>query len=418
MIQKFRYRFIAISTTALLIVILTIIGSIYGLTYYNARQEVNNVLTILVKNDGQIPRVSQAKNYAQQQFSREGLHQYRYFTVNFDRADQVVDVDTSHITNVSPGDAQKITQRIARRHRLTGQLMYQGNAYAYKARQGKKGTNVVVLDESLIMSRITDLMHTGLMLGSAILLLFTLVLVLYSRHAIQPLIQAEQRQKRFITNASHELKTPLTVISANNDMQELTGGENEWTTSTRQQVERLTKLINNLVSLARMQEQETMTLVPVDVSRIANSVAENFTSVVKTTDKLLQVQVVPHLVVDGDKDHLRELFNILLDNANKYCDPQGTVRLTVRPTKRRRNVVITIGNTYRKGATKDYRRFFERFYRADVAHTQNENSKGGFVIVLSMAQYIVKAMHGKITAEYRKPELAFVIVLRAVEKAG
>lgn len=135
MIQKFRYKFIAMSTMALIVVIVTIVGSISALTYYHARREVNNVLTILVDHQGQIPEHSQIKNYAQPQFSREGLHQYRYFSVIFDRRDQVTAVEDDQITNIDSQDARLITQRILRKKRSTGQLKYRGSPTPIRSRK-------------------------------------------------------------------------------------------------------------------------------------------------------------------------------------------------------------------------------------------------------------------------------------------
>ena len=328
MIQRFRYKFIAISTAALLFVILTIVGSICTLTYYQSHQEIERVLTILVNNDGQIPRKGiRTTDNSQPQFSREGLHQYRYFAVLVDNKNQVTEVQDDHIATVTPQDARAMTDRLVRRKVHSGQLLYRGVNYAYKIRN-KNGEKVIVfLDESLLMARTRSLMHTGLILGIIVLVLYTIVLTLYSRRAIRPIIEAEQRQKEFITNASHELKTPLTVISANNEMQEVINGENEWTTSTKQQVTRLTKLINNLVSLARMQEQPTLTMLPVNVSQIAGDVASSFKSVISTEQKQFNVQIDEGLVANADENTLRELLNILLDNANKYCEVDYRMKL-------------------------------------------------------------------------------------------
>ena len=413
MIQRFRYKFIAISTAALLFVILTIVGSICTLTYYQSHQEIERVLTILVNNDGQIPRKGiRTTDNSQPQFSREGLHQYRYFAVLVDNKNQVTEVQDDHIATVTPQDARAMTDRLVRRKVHSGQLLYRGVNYAYKIRN-KNGEKVIVfLDESLLMARTRSLMHTGLILGVIVLVLYTIVLTLYSRRAIRPIIEAEQRQKEFITNASHELKTPLTVISANNEMQEIINGENEWTTSTKQQVTRLTKLINNLVSLARMQEQPTLTMLPVNVSQIAGDVASSFKSVISTEQ--FNVQIDEGLVANADENTLRELLNILLDNANKYCDPQGEIDFTVSSSNHSKNIVITIANSYKDGKSLDAKKFFNRFYRVDESHTQGK--KAGFGIGLSMAQYIVKQFKGKITAKYTNGKLAFIVTLKEVGK--
>ncbi|MBB1078390.1 HAMP domain-containing histidine kinase [Limosilactobacillus sp. STM2_1] len=411
MIQRFRYKFIALSTTALIFVILTIIGSISALTTYRTHQEVKNVLTILVKNDGQIPqRNIQVGNYQPQQFTRESLHQYRYFTVVTDNQGRVNEIQDDHITTVTSQDARAITRRILRHKEDNGRVYYHGVTYAYQWQKSQGEKTIVILDESILMTRSREVMNTGLMLGLVTLVLYTIVLVLYSRRAIRPIIQAEQRQKEFITNASHELKTPLTVIAANTEMQEILNGENEWTTSTKQQVSRLTKLINNLVSLARMQEQPTLTLVPVDISQVATRVATSFKSVVKTDDKQFNVQIEKELFVNGDENYLQELLNILLDNANKYCDPNGEVDFTVGRASHSKNVTIKVANSYAEGKDVDYNRFFNRFYRADESHTKGK--KAGFGIGLSMAQYIVKMFNGKIAVKYTDGKLAFLVTLK------
>lgn len=415
MIQRFRYKFIAISTAALLFVILTIVGGISVLTYYKSHQEVERVLTILVNNDGQIPQKGvQNADDNQPQFSREGLHQYRYFAVLVDNKNRVTALQDDHIATVTPQDARTMTNRLLRRRLHSGQLLYRGVNYAYKIRNVDGKKVIVFLDESLLMDRTRSFIHSGLILGVIILVLYTIVLTLYSRRAIKPIIEAEQRQKEFITNASHELKTPLTVISANNEMQEIIGGENEWTTSTKQQISRLTKLINNLVSLARMQEQPTVTLVPVNVSQIAIDVANSFKSVIATEQKHFNVQVEEGLIVNAEENTLRELINILLDNANKYCDPEGQIDFTVKRSSHGKNVNITVANTYQQGKNIDVKRFFNRFYRVDKSHTQGK--KAGFGIGLSMAQYIVKQFKGKITAKYLNGQLAFIVTLKENEK--
>lgn len=415
MIQRFRYKFIALSTTALVFVILTIVGSLSAFTYYRSHKEIQSVLTILVNNDGRIPQKGvRADSFNQSQFSQEGLHQYRYFTVITDQDNKIAEIQDDQIATISPQDARVMTNRVMKKKMKTGQVFYRGVTYAYKARQTNGQRIIVFLDESLLMARTSSLMHTGLILGVVVLILYTIVITLYSRRAIQPIVQAEQRQKEFITNASHELKTPLTVISANNEMQEILGGENEWTASTRQQVERLTKLINHLVSLARMQEQPSITMVPVDVSKIAREAAGSFKSVISADQKQFNVKIKDNLMVTANENYLHELINILLDNANKYCDPNGEVDFTVTQANRGRKVVIKVANSYQDGQKIDVKKLFNRFYRVDESHTQGK--KSGFGIGLSMAQYIVKMFKGKISAKYTNQKIVFIVTLKEVGK--
>ena len=258
MIQKIRRKFIIISTCALAVVLTTVIGSIIGTSYYWADQEVNTVLTTLANNQGNIPKQPIAVN-GQAKYNREDLFQYRYFSVTFNSAGDIVNLNDNHISTVENTEIKNLAQQFRHRQRQ-GHTFYEGTTYAYK-RVTKKGlTTIVFLDESLLMTRVNQIFKSAVVLGIASLALYTLLLALFSKQAIEPIIRAEKRQKEFITNASHELKTPLAIISANNEMVEMLNGESEWTQSNHQQINRLTQLINRLVSLARLDERPEMVI--------------------------------------------------------------------------------------------------------------------------------------------------------------
>ena len=408
MIQHFRKKFILISTSALLVVIITIIGSISAVTYFQARQEVNSVLAILSDNEGRMPArqvPSQSNFFPQQRFTRESLSRYRYFSATIPHNGDPIQVDNQHILSVSAATIRQLAQRVERRNNDHGQVLYNSNVYAYQVRRMGKRTLVVFLDESLMMSRAREIINLGVLLG-------VVSLVLFSRRAIRPIIEAEQRQKEFITNAGHELKTPLTVISANTEMQELTNGETELTTSTKEQVSRMTKLINYLVSLARLQEQPQMNIIPVDASAVVDKAVAGFKNVAANAGHRFEAAVAPAITVMADENYLYELVSILIDNANKYCDPDGTVSVQLAAVKK--NAVLTVTNSYAKGAQVDTKRFFERFYRENKARTLSKNA--GYGIGLSMAQTIVHNFNGRISAKYAAGRISLVVSLRRVTK--
>ena len=415
MIQHFRKKFILISTSALLVVIITIIGSISAVTYFQAQQEVNSVLSILSDNEGRMPArqvPSQSNFFPQQRFTRESLSQYRYFSATIPHNGDPIQVDNQHILSVSAATIRQLAQRVEWRNNDHGQVLYNSNVYAYQVRRMGKRTLVVFLDESLMMSRAREIINLGVLLGVVSLVLYTIILVLFSRRAIRPIIEAEQRQKEFITNAGHELKTPLTVISANTEMQELTNGETELTTSTKEQVSRMTKLINYLVSLARLQEQPRMNIVPVDASAVVDRAVAGFKNVAASAGHRFEAAVAPAITVMADENYLYELVSILIDNANKYCDPDGTVSVQLATVKK--NAVLTVTNSYAKGAQVNTKRFFERFYRENKARTLSKNA--GYGIGLSMAQTIVHNFNGRISAKYAAGRISLVVSFRRVTK--
>ena len=238
------------------------------------------------------------------------------------------------------------------------------------------------------------------------------MLILVSRRAIKPIIDTYHKQQEFITNAGHELKTPLAVISANTEMEEMLGNDSEWNQSTKEQVDKLTKLVNRLISLARAGEMGELTLSKVNFSKIVEQSTQDFKSIMKKNDLTYQVSIREGLNVIAEKHSLAEIINILLDNARKYCDPHGRIRVELSKSPLSKNAVLRISNTYKEGKNKNYTHFFERFYREDESHN---SKKGGFGIGLAMARELVQAFRGKISVGYKGEDIVFTVSLKIVK---
>ncbi|KRN58377.1 sensor histidine kinase [Limosilactobacillus secaliphilus] len=415
MIKRLQRKFILIAGFSLLVVLATIVGSIYGVAAYRSHQEVNSVLNMLVENDGQISPSFSDNNHDRPfltpQQSREGIYQYRFFSAQLSKKGKVQQIDNQHIFTVSPQDIVSIAQRAYSRHQDKGQIYFNKTMYAYQVKHKAKATIIVFLDESLLEQRSKDLAKIAIWLGIIVMVMYTIVLAIFSRRAIKPVVEGEIRQREFISNAGHELKTPLTVISANTEMQELLDGENEWTKSNKQQVARLTHLINNLIALAKIGEQPDLHIVELDASAITNQVVDSFKPVIQQSGFTFKTDIQQKLTVKADENRFTELINILLDNANKYCDENGKIFVNLHRNKRSRAVTLSVTNSYAKGADVDYSKFFERFYRADTAH--QVKGQTGFGIGLSMAQRIVADFHGKIKAKYSNGMISFIVTLKA-----
>jgi signal transduction histidine kinase len=412
MIKTIRRKFILISTLALVVVLVTIIGSISFASFYRSNQEVNNVLSLLVKNGGQIDRgsnVRQPPTWMQPRQSREGIFQYRFFSSQLDSRGNIMSINDAHIETVPDNAISDLSEVAFHRHRKQGIVRYNQTTYAYRVKKDHGHYLIVFLDKSILMAESQELLKIAVLFGFISMVLYTVVLVVLSNRAIRPLILAERRQREFISNAGHELKTPLTVISANTEMQEITSGETEWTKSNKDQIGRLTRLINNLISLTRLGEQPDLHLEKTDISAITNQTYQSFKNVMKQSGLQLSNHIQPNVNALVDKNFYPELVNILLDNANKYCDQGGEVDVQLHSNKRRHTAVLDISNSYAKGKGIDFSKFFERFYREDTAHQQ----KGGFGIGLSMAQRITTDFKGKINAKYSHGKIHFIVTLRA-----
>lgn len=420
MIQKFRWRFILISVISLFIVLFVSIGSLIAINFYHDHQESQKVMTALVQNRGNLsPHSSplidgQAKNNPfMGRRNPESIFQYRYFSVIETPQGKLIVADRPRQFNIAQEQINEKGTAILRGHRQQGLTTFNANRYLYrKIKDGDGRRQIIFLNISLIYQHSWILLRISIWLGLIALIIFALILISLSGKAIQPIILAYHKQQQFITNAGHELKTPLSIISANTEMQEMTGEENEWTKSTKEQIERLTSLIDRLISLARMSEVHNLTLSKVNFSDLVKKVSHNFSSLMAKNKLHFENQIEDNIFVSAEEKTLRELINIFLDNAQKYCDPQGTVSVKLHKNKIRTHGVLVISNTYKAGKNINYNNLFDRFYREDESHN---SKKAGFGIGLSMAQDLVKAFKGKIKVHYAGDTISFIIALRLVK---
>lgn len=270
--------------------------------------------------------------------------------------------------------------------------------------------DIVFLNYTEVHNWQRQLLDMSVIIAFLSVFVFWLVVVSLSRRAVEPSIKTLQTQKRFITNASHELKTPVSIISADAEVLEAVNGENEWTRSIINQSKRLNDLISALVSLTKAGENEKFHLADVDMTQLATKAAQDFAPVIQQAGKTLQTHIQDDVHAQAELRSITEVLNILLDNSAKYCDDGGMVDITLAPRQGiRGGVALTVSNDYKDGAGQDYSRFFERFYRADESHN---SGKQGFGIGLAMAQELVTRMNGTVDASWHDGRISFTVNLR------
>lgn len=418
MIKKVRRRFIWVATLSLFLVMIISFASLIGISVFGSSREADQVLSIIVKNNGRLD-IQQAKQQLGDQYNREGLFKYRYFTANVDTKKKTLTViDTDHIIGRSIDSVSSRERQISRRlagGQLKGTIRSEGMRFRYLAK--KISTNkyyICVIDLSPLMQSTIFLVKYAMFFTFGGIFFFILVMFLLADRAIQPIKDAYDKQRRFITNAGHELKTPLAVISANAEMEELLGNDDEWNESTKEQVVRMTGLINQLITLTRMSEPEEIVLSKVNFSEVTKESAESFKSILAKDGKEYVISIDPDLYINAEQRSLLELVNILIDNAQKYCDPGGEVMVVLAKSRLNQNAVLTVANSYKNGTGIDTNRFFERFYREDESHHYDGKQKSGFGIGLSMAQDLVSAFGGKINASWSDGVMNFTVTFKRV----
>lgn len=212
------------------------------------------------------------------------------------------------------------------------------------------------------------------------------------RRAIDPVVQASERQKQFITDAGHELKTPITVIATSLKVLEMETGKQKWIDKAQAQTEKLTELVNSLVTLSRMDEEDSpLKHEKFNISDAVGETAESFRDFAAEAGHGLSISVEPNIEYVGDEYAVRQLASILLDNAVKYAAEGTEIRFSL--SKAHRGVTVRCSNECESLDTAELDKLFDRFYRADKSR-----SSGGFGIGLSIARSIAEGHKGSIKA--------------------
>lgn len=391
MIRKLRIKFIAISMTSTIMVLFLILGAINLLYYREMSHNADVILTYLEENDGKLPEnLYKSQHKKNTEISPEISFESRYFSVFLSNDSQAYEVDTEKIAAIDQETAVKYAQKASRSTKKCGFI----SKYRYIKEKTADGLNIYFLDcTKSMMSFETFLVSSFFVSVLGVSVVFLLV-VLLSKRAIEPVAESYEKQKRFITDAGHEIKTPLTIIDADTSILEMEYGENEWLDDIQVQTKRLTGLTNDLIYLSRMEEGQTkVSMIEFPFSEVTAEAAQSFQNLAKVKGKDFQVDIEPMLTFKGDEKAIRQLLSILLDNAVKYCTEQGQIRLNV--SHKGRNIILSVYNTAQELTKENIEHLFDRFYRTD----ESRNSQtGGYGIGLSVAKAVVETHHGKITA--------------------
>lgn len=414
MFRRLRLQFIVVATIAVSIMLISIIGILNASKYATSEKRINKILDLLSKNNGVLPDEEVVEKILGRKTNPDIIVQYRYFSAYVDSTNKVITMNTEHIANLSETDVIFYIRKI-----LSGKNRYgnftttDGQKFAYKLSLHEDESKlIVVLDTTSYIEDRADLIDTSVFIFFSNLVFFIIIFVIFSGKVMMPFMENYKNQKAFITNAGHELKTPLAIISANNELCEMIGGENEWTKSTKEQVERMTDLINRLVVLARFEEKSNVIEKNINFSDIVTKSSKSFKSLAIKGGKNFESDIQNDICIMGDDGAIYELVNILIDNANKYCDEGGTigVKLMVHGITFKKAKLI-VSNTYKDGKNVDYSKFFDRFYREDKSHN---SSVSGYGVGLSIAGNIVKRHKGKIHISYKNDTICFNVYFNMI----
>ena len=414
MVRTLQIKFVKTAMTAISVLLLVVICAISGIYSFDVYTREKNTAEMLANNGG-IPdfgkmkqdrrdRTEPMKPFDGDRMSPDDVMAVRYFMVLYDADGVIESVDTGSIYSVTDEEAEEYGRQIIAGGRQSGII---GN-FMYYLKDNGDGKTAAFVDVSSQISSILSVIVISLIIAAiAWILMFIFVSVL-SRRAIAPIAENIVRQKQFVTNAGHELKTPLAIIMANTEALELFNGESKWTRNIKAQTGRLNDLMQNLLTLSKMDEADlNLPMQEFDLGALIGETAAPFEEPAREKGLRLSVET-PEITVKANRDSVGQLIGILIDNAVKYTPEGGEISVTA--FEEGGSVILREQNTVAPDdCEQNPERLFDRFYRRDEARTQK---KGGYGIGLSAARAIAAANGGQISAVYMEQNIVFTVKLK------
>ena len=365
---------------------------------YQRDSDIRAVLKIISANQGVLPNNfnedynigSFLNPFGEYHINIQTPYSTRYFVVEM-KDNVVTDISTKYAEKVDDKKAFSYASQIYNNEPGFGTIDF----YRYYYTVEPSGESMMVfIDVTRDIAQVVALATISVFVN--IITITALVLLVYwlSKKAMKPVADSIEKQKQFITDASHELKTPLAIISANAEVLEMCDGENEWLTSIKNQTTRMNHLVKKLVELTKLNEmQSTDTHSTFNISTAFLDTAANFETSAAVANKHFSYSAAEDLKYYGNEAEIRQLITILCDNAIKYTDECGHIKLSLY--KSGKSIVIESYNTCEYIDPKTVNHLFDRFYRGDASRARDEKT-GGYGIGLSIAQAIVNRHKGKI----------------------
>ncbi len=428
MIKRLQRKFVLIVAVCLLIVEVLIIGVINFLNIRSVNSENDNLMQMIIENDGKIPdffrrderddkmrrerfNVDDLPPKLKNNFNEETRYQTRFFTVDFDPNGEVVRINTGQIAAVDSEQAAEYAKQVIDSGKTEGYT----DSYKYKVSENDTGKTVVFLDVRNSMYNKNRFMLISVLVAAGGYIITCLLVIIFSKRAVRPAIESFEKQRRFITDAGHEIKTPLAIISANAEVIEMTSEESEWTKSIRNQVTRLDGLVKELLQLSKMEEDEVkLVFTEFDLSNAALEAVQPFEALAKTSGKELELDIREGIMINGDESAIRKLCSILADNAVKYADGGSVIKVSLSKTQSGRHAKLCVSNICAE-PPKDTDKLFDRFYRDDKARSHDDGQPSGYGIGLSIAQAVTLSHKGKINCDVNGNTVTFTVTLRTVK---
>ena len=357
MINKLSHKFIRITMLSVFVILLLIILAVNGINIYQNYQSVDSITELLLENGGSFRRMN--GNYGENTFhqfnfsennrfhnNRELPFSTRFFTVYLNADYEIINYKMDSIATVTEESIETIVTKIVSDNKDTG--WYEN--FRYRFDEYQNGYMIVLVESSSIKNAVFSVFSITLIVGAVAFFSIFALVALFSKRAIRPIAETYNKQRQFITDASHELKTPLTVISANSEILNLIYGENEWCDGIEKQTKAMHSLINQMIQMSKMDEgDQALHFELFNISEAVYDTAKSFAALIETKGLHLCINVQPEIYLKGDEGSIRQVISILMDNAVKYCDDAGNIKVETQIIQKgigRERVSVSIINSF------------------------------------------------------------------------
>ena len=375
--------------------------------FVSENTKMNHTIEDIIMNHGRMPEIKEMEPRfpgedkenalrGVKRFEKENEFQTRFFVINYDAQGNITNYNLDKIAAVEDDDIEDYAED-AYEH---GEGFGYDDGYKFKVERQPDGSyTAVFLDCHKEMNSAATLLVVSVIVTVFCIALICVIIIILSGRAMEPVIQNDIKQKQFITDASHELKTPITVINTSLSVLEMEVGKQKWIDKATAQTEKLSNLVNSLVTLAKSDEEHEIIASDFDISDAVSETANSFSDFALQKNHKIVTDIEPGIRFSGDEYAVRQLVSILMDNALKYASDGSDIGISMK--KHKKGVLIRSQNKCDNINEEDLPKLFDRFYRADKSRS---SESGGFGIGLSVARGICENHKGHIEAAGRGNE--------------
>lgn len=397
MFKQLRNKFLILNLVIISVVMMISFTAIYLITYNDVQRDINidlNRISEYAKKPADISR-NPKPNLNNFIAPPERTVSFNLFT---DKNGIIIDIISIFDIDEEYYESAKETALSMKVDR--GRFKLEGTSLAFMKIPTHNGYRISFLDITPSQAILTNLIYTFLFVALITLIAIFFISRFFANKAIQPIKEAFDKQTQFIGDASHELKTPLSVINTNVDVlisnsDDTINNQSKWLHYIKSEVERMTKLTNDLLYLTQVNYSDVrMIYTDFNISDTVESSILTMEAVIFENDILLNYEIQPNLTINGNNEQIKQVVMILLDNALKYTEPKGKINLTLK--RDNSSVLLSITNTGKGIPEAHLDRIFDRFYRVDKSRSRNS---GGYGLGLAIAKAIVEQHGGKISVK-------------------